>query len=332
MNELVSILIPAYNAERWLAATLRSCLDQTWPHIEIIVVDDGSRDKTLEVARKFESKAVKVVTQPNSGAPVARNRAFELAQGSFIQWLDADDLLHAQKIAHQMRTAKGVADPYVLLSGVFGTFYHRQDRAVFVRTSLWRDLTPIDYFLTRFNENACFQTDTWLVSRELTEAAGPWSDIGSPDDDGEYFCRVVLKSTGIRFVEDARSYYRQGVSGGLHMPTSRKALTALFASKVKCINHLMSLEESPRTRQAAVRLLQDWMPYFYPEQQDIVERAQQLARELGGELRPPQLRWKYRPIEWLCGYPSAAKLSRLLPSFKSRLSCNWDELLHSLSR
>ncbi len=332
MNDLVSILIPAYNAERWLASTLRSCLDQTWPHIEIIVVDDGSRDRTRKVARKFESKSVRVVTQPNSGAPVARNRAFELAQGSFIQWLDAGDLLHPEKIAHQMRTAKALADPSVLLSGIFGTFYHRQDSAVFVRTSLWRDLTPIEYFLTRFNENVCFQTDTWLVSRELTEAAGPWSDIGSPDDDGEYFCRVVLKSTGIRFVEDARSYYRQGVSGGLHLATSRNALTALFASKVKCINHLMSLEDSPRSRQAAVRLLQDWMPYFYPEQQDIVERAQQLARGLGGELRPPQLRWKYRPVEWLCGYPYAAKLSRLLPSAKSRLICNWDELLQSLSR
>ena len=106
MSDFVSILIPAYNAEHWIGDTIRSCLAQTWPHIEIIVVDDGSRDATLRVARSFESRVVKVVTQPNSGAPVARNRAFNLAQGSFMQWLDADDLLDREKVARQMRVAK----------------------------------------------------------------------------------------------------------------------------------------------------------------------------------------------------------------------------------
>jgi glycosyltransferase involved in cell wall biosynthesis len=331
MNDLVSILIPAYNAERWIGDTIRSCLAQTWPDVEVIVVDDGSRDATLKVARSFESRAVKVVTQPNSGAPVARNRAFQLAQGSFVQWLDADDLLDSEKIAAQMRVAKEVADPRVLLSGAFGTFFRRIDRALFERTSLWRDLTPIDYFLIRFNENACFQTDAWLVSRELTEAAGPWSDIGSPDDDGEYFCRVALKSTRITFVEEARSYYRQGVGSGLHLAKSSRSLNALFQSKVKCIRHLMSLEDSPRTRTAAIHLLQDWMPYFYPEHMDIVDRAQQLARELGGELAPPRLKWKYRPFEWLLGYSHAATLSRVMPAFKSRIVCNYDEFLNRLS-
>ena len=193
-------------------------------------------------------------------------------------------------------------------------------------------MTPIDYFLIRFNENACFQTDAWLVSRELTDAAGPWSDVGSPDDDGEYFCRVAMKSTRIKFVEDARSYYRQGVGSGLHLANSPKALNALFHSKVKCIRHLMSLEESPRTRAAALQLLQDWMPYFYPESLDIIERAQQLARELGGELTPPRLKWKYRPVQWLLGYSNAATLSRVLPAFKGRIVCNYDELLYRLSR
>ena len=331
MMPLVSILIPAYNAEHWIGDTIRSCLAQTWPHVEIIVVDDGSRDATLQAARRFESRAVKVVTQPNSGAPVARNRAFELAQGSYMQWLDADDLLDPQKIARQMQAAKEVADPRVLLSCPFGTFYRRPDRALFVKTSLWQDLAPIDYFLIRFNENACFQTDAWLVSRELTEAAGPWSDIGSPDDDGEYFCRVALQSTRIKFVEQARSYYRQGVGGGLHIAKSSKALKALFQSKVKCIRHLMSLEQSPRTRSAAVQLLQDWMPYFYPEQQDIIKEARQLAQELGGELRDPDVKWKYRPVAWVFGQSHAVKLSRSLPALKSRLACSWDECLHALS-
>src|SRR5436309_10735842 len=89
---LVSILIPAYNAERWIADTVRSALAQTWPRREIIIVDDGSRDQTLQVAQQFASKNVSVVAQENQGASAARNKAFELCQGDYIQWLDADDL------------------------------------------------------------------------------------------------------------------------------------------------------------------------------------------------------------------------------------------------
>ncbi|MEY4916996.1 MAG: hypothetical protein RL616_909 [Verrucomicrobiota bacterium] len=102
MKPLVSILIPAYNSEQWLADTLRSALAQTWANKEIIVVDDGSRDGTLALARSFESLGVKVATQNNSGASAARNHAFRLSQGEFIQWLDADDLLAPGKITSQM--------------------------------------------------------------------------------------------------------------------------------------------------------------------------------------------------------------------------------------
>ena len=102
MKPLVSILIPAYNAERWIADAIRSALAQTWPNKEIIVVDDGSADQTLQVARGFASKSVLVTTQPNRGAAAARNHAFSLGQGDYIQWLDADDLLAPDKVSLQM--------------------------------------------------------------------------------------------------------------------------------------------------------------------------------------------------------------------------------------
>jgi len=90
---LVSILIPAFNAEEWISDTLSSAIAQTWERKEIIVVDDGSSDQTLTVARRFESQGVRVVPQKNQGAAAARNTALSLSQGDYIQWLDADDLL-----------------------------------------------------------------------------------------------------------------------------------------------------------------------------------------------------------------------------------------------
>src|SRR4051812_27885378 len=101
MKPLVSILIPAYNAERWIADTLRSAIAQTWDAKEIIVIDDGSNDRTLEIAKTFESPSVRVVTQKNQGAAAARNLGFSLCKGDYIQWLDADDLLAPDKIELQ---------------------------------------------------------------------------------------------------------------------------------------------------------------------------------------------------------------------------------------
>src|ERR1700722_15492058 len=102
MTPLVSILIPAYNADRWIAETIRSAVNQTWERKEIIIVDDGSTDETLAVARQFESMLVRVVSQKNQGAASARNRAFSLSCGDYIQWLDADDLLAPDKVSRQM--------------------------------------------------------------------------------------------------------------------------------------------------------------------------------------------------------------------------------------
>ena len=123
MEPLVSILIPAYNSQRWIADTLNSALEQTWPKKEIIVVDDGSTDRTLHIAKQFASKSVQVVCQPNQGASVARNTAFSLCQGDYIQWLDADDLLDPHKVEKQLRTLENCTSTRTLLSGAWGTLF-----------------------------------------------------------------------------------------------------------------------------------------------------------------------------------------------------------------
>src|SRR5258708_16672625 len=105
MEPLRSILIPAHNTQEWISDTVKSAFAQTWARKEIIVVDDGSSDQALEIARSFASRDVCVITQNNQGAAAARNRAFSLCQGDFIQWLDADDLLSPNKISAQMARA-----------------------------------------------------------------------------------------------------------------------------------------------------------------------------------------------------------------------------------
>ncbi len=136
MKPLVSVLIPAYNSAPWIAESIRSALDQTWQRKEIIVIDDGSRDRTFAIAQQFAAKEVRVVTQKNQGVCSARNRAFELAHGDYIQWLDADDLLAPEKIEKQLQAAADLPSKRTLLSAAGGSFVYRVSRAKFCRTAL----------------------------------------------------------------------------------------------------------------------------------------------------------------------------------------------------
>jgi len=102
--ELVSVVIPAYNAVRFLPAAIRSVRAQAHPHIEIIVVDDGSTDGTGDVARSFAN--VRYVRQANCGIAAARNVGVRLAQGSLLAFLDADDLWTAQKLSLQLNVLR----------------------------------------------------------------------------------------------------------------------------------------------------------------------------------------------------------------------------------
>ena len=112
---LVSVIIPAFNAEKWVDETLKCVLTQTYGSIEIIVVDDGSKDGTAALAERAlaeDPRSHILIQQPNQGAAAARNRGIEAASGDWIQFLDADDLLDRQKIEIQVEclTTPGVAD------------------------------------------------------------------------------------------------------------------------------------------------------------------------------------------------------------------------------
>jgi glycosyltransferase involved in cell wall biosynthesis len=326
---LVSILIPAYNAEEWISDTLFSALGQTWRRKEIIVVDDGSSDSTLEIARRFEGPGVTVAAQRNSGAAAARNHAYSLCRGRYIQWLDADDLLSPDKVASQIAAAGD--DPRMLLSSGWGYFAYRPSKASFRPTALWKSQSPVQWLRSKMAGNLHMQTATWLVSRELSEAAGPWNPNILTDDDGEYFCRVLLASSGVRFVPDGRVYYRISGPGRLsNVARSNRRRESQFESMRLHIRYLLSLEDSAETRGACVKYLQNWSIEFYPDRTDILREISAMARDLGGSLEEPRLRWKYAWLKPLIGSRRAKMAQSILPGLKASLLRRWDRTLRTL--
>ncbi len=328
MKPLVSILIPAYNAEAWLSDTLRSAIAQTWEPKEIIVVDDGSTDGTLALARQFESKQLRVVTHSNQGASAARNKAFSLSQGDYIQYLDADDLMGPNKIAKQLEALGQSPNKLTLLSGSWGHFMYRYYRTKFIPSALWCDLSPLEWLIRKMQLNLYMQTASWLVSRELAEAAGPWDTRLLGDDDGEYFCRVLLASEAVRFVPEAKVYYRlPGPSNLSYIGHSDRKMDAQWCSMELHIRYIRSLEDSERVRSACVTYLQNWSYFFYPHRPDIVRRAEEMAASLGGKLQPPPLSWKYSWIAALWGRQKARRAQVILPHIKWSLIRRWDKML-----
>jgi glycosyltransferase involved in cell wall biosynthesis len=333
MKPLVSILIPAYNAEGWVGDTIKSAMAQTWVRKEIIVVDDGSTDQTFPVARRFASKDVAVVTRENQGAAATRNHALSLSQGDYIQWLDADDLLSPDKVELQMKAAEEIRSNRTLLSSGWGYFAYRTEKAKFSPTSLWCDLSPVEWLLRKMGENLHMQTATWLTSRDLTEAAGPWDVRLLGDDDGEYFWRVLLASEGVRFVPGGKVFYRVTPSSRLsHIGMSDKKKEAQFLSMRLNVNYIRSVEDSERVRTACLTYLQNWLINFYPERPDIVQELGKLATQLGGRLETPGLRWKYAWIKPLFGWTAAKKAQMALPQLKASFLRSWDKAMYQLGQ
>ena len=332
MRPLVSILIPAYNAEESIAYTLRSALAQTWPHKEIIVINDGSNDGTAEILREFGSKEVRVVSTENRGLSAAVNYAFQLSQGDYIQELDADDLLAPDKIERQVAAASEVSNKRVLLSSPWAPFYYRTRHARFVQSSLCQDLSPVDWLLRKMNDNVHMQNATWLMSRQLVEAVGPWDKRLHYDQDGEYFARAVVASEGIRFVPGTGVYYRASSASTRisHIGNSNRKKDSLLLSMKLHVQYLRSLEDSERIRKACLAYLQNWYYVFYPERPDAVLELQTLAAQLQGRLERPGLSWKYAWMKPLIGAKAAKQTQNSLLVFKEFCRRNFDNAMYKL--
>ena len=99
-HKTISVIIPVYNAEKYLERCLQSVLQQTYPHIEVLCVNDGSTDACAEILNRFsvEDLRVKVILQANKGQSAARNVALKAAVGDYVFFVDADDFIHPQTL------------------------------------------------------------------------------------------------------------------------------------------------------------------------------------------------------------------------------------------
>lgn len=313
MDPLVSVLITAYNAEAWIAETLASVDAQTYSNIEVIVVDDGSVDGTADVVRSFGSSNVRLIVQENGGACAARNRALSESQGDLIQYLDADDLLSADKIALQVDRLGHEPDgtvasgPWVRFTGTPPPQEERPDRTD------WRDYAPAAEWLVSSwaIENGMFAPFAWLTPRALVDVAGPWNEQLQRNQDGEFFARVLSRAAKIAFCPNAWGFYRSGLVGSVSRRRGRSIMASLFAATELCAAHVGGLGDSPDIRRAQAALWERYLFEAYPVDRALARIAEQRARALGGAGLQPEGGRAFQILRDAIGWKPAVRLQQV---------------------
>jgi glycosyltransferase involved in cell wall biosynthesis len=304
MPPRVSIIIPCRNGAKWLGEAIESCLGQSWPNLQIIVVDNGSSDGSLALAKRYETRGITVLACEQAGASAARNVGLKHADGDLIQFLDADDLLDADKIRRQVERLN-TAPAGSVASSAWARFAREPSEAVCTPEVVWRDFAPEDFLIASWLGGGMMPNFAWLTPREVIERAGPWDEMLSLNDDGEFFCRVVLKSAGIVFCADSRGYYRSAGAPTLSQQRDSQALASAFTAVDLSCRYLLQRCNAAAAVKACATHYQRFAYDAYPQAADLVALAEQRALELGGsDLRPgggPAFQMLARGLGWKLG-------------------------------
>lgn len=254
-NPLVSILIPLYNAEKFIIDTLNCCINQIYRNIEVIVVDDGSTDNSYTLALEYSNNhpQVKVFKQQHLGACRARNFALKQSKGDYVMYLDADDLMTENKIFNQITLMKRLNNPYAVVICAYEEF--KDELPLFWNKRFYyHDYSiAIDLLIDIWSKGAMVPVTCYLVTRKMHMTVGDWDERLSMNDDGDYFSRVLMHATSVNFASECCFFYRRGHSSlSTTAKYSEYKLRSLLLSYQKQ-KKILNIENSPRVKKALAR-------------------------------------------------------------------------------
>jgi glycosyltransferase involved in cell wall biosynthesis len=203
MNIAVSVIIPAYNAQAYLAEAIQSALNQTRPPEEVLVVDDGSTDATPQVAAAFGSR-IRYLRQPNSGVMATRNRAIQEAKHPWVAFLDADDIWYSHKLEVQLRALHGIGTP-ALVSADMRRFEGSRPSLPAVESAVPKAIliTP-----SRLLQRNYVATSTVLVPRQPILDVGGFTPQYNHAEDWVLWLKLAAKGLPICYIPTALADYR----------------------------------------------------------------------------------------------------------------------------
>ena len=196
-SPLISVVLPAYNGERFIVETLNCVLKQSHAHVELIVVDDGSTDRTRSLVREH-APAVQVIQQKNGGVSAARNRGLAEAKGDFVIFLDQDDIWHPLQLERQLSCL--VADPTCAAAVCHYRHWHPEGGQYPAPDSIWAadpglqtDPAFTGWVYHQFLWDCWAQTSGTLLRRSALQAVGGYDTALAYSEDWDLWLRLSLQ-------------------------------------------------------------------------------------------------------------------------------------------
>lgn len=313
---LVSIIIPVYNKASFIRETLNSALAQTYPHTEIVLVDDGSTDGSFEILQEYFERypdKVILIDQENHGVSAATNKGIEMAKGDYIQFLDADDLLSVDKIERQMRLIEG-KDKSIMSSCEWVTFLDDPARHQRWNLRIFKDYPePLQMVMDLFHQAEMMQPGVYLCSKELIQKAGPWDESLSINQDGEFFLRLLLQAEKVLFESSSKVFYRKPGLSNVSQQKSYQASQSLLESYRCYERELLKKEDSHRVREALAKNYLRFIYVTFPKYPDLIQEAEMEIQKFAFT-KPVRIGGpKFQLMTKIVGFKNALRLKRWLP-------------------
>jgi glycosyltransferase involved in cell wall biosynthesis len=275
---LCSIVIPCFNKQAYVASAIKSALAQG-DIAEVVVIDDGSTDASLDEIRRFDGRII-WETGLNRGGSAARNRGLALSRGQFIQFLDADDLLPKGKLAKQLAVLmEEDASTRSLAFCPWSTFHDNGCVDSPIPQRYWHTFqNGIDLLLGIWTYGGFFPPHAWLTPRILIDAAGPWDERLTGDDDGEFFGRVLIQASQVFFTSNTHVLYRDPPEGAVSRDTSLVSVRSRWAAFEQICHQILVQRSDRRARRAVLSRLRR-TAYGWSGFPEIVDAATELEKE-----------------------------------------------------
>jgi len=279
-SPLVSVIMPVYNSEKYLSEAINSVINQNYTNWELIIVNDGSVDQSLSIAKTFESGRIKVFSQENKGQCAANNYGYRQSKGDYIKFFDSDDLLSTNILEEQVKIA--LVHPNTVVSAKWGRFYN-DDLSTFKLNieECWKDMLPVDWLtLSWYKGKSMMQCALFLVPRTIINKVGLWNENLSLINDLEFYTRVLLEADMVRFSTESTIYYRSGDPNSLSATNNRKAIESAFESIRLSTAYLVEKSDTQKTRLSATNVWQSFIYECYPRFRDLTLQAEKKIKQL----------------------------------------------------
>ena len=318
MTNQVSVIIPCFNAEQWLTESIDSCLKQTYSNIEIIVVDDGSTDGSLDIIKGY-GDCLRWYSRPNKGSNPTRNEGLSMARGDYVLFLDADDYILPERVEKQMGCFEQTGAD-VVFSSVRSQKHYPDGRIVLGNPSDERYYRAGDDVLeSLITSKRLAHNLSPMFTRDSLKKVGGWDETVPCSQDRDLLLSLALAGAKFEFLPGCYSVYRQYPSNS--RVSASKGRIRAEASLKRTSKAEQSLQRQGRYEpyrkalaQALFRSAFLYGPYYSKrEYQQILNKIQTLNPHYRSEFSFRGHSHKgFRTLENLFGFRSASILYRWL--------------------